>query len=577
MLFPTVTFAVFFLVVYVANWLTMPRPRLWRWTIIAASYVFYGWWDWRFLLLLVAATLGNQFFALRLAATRGDEAGTATAGRPRAGSPSPSPRTSACSASSSTTTSSPPRSTSCSRPSGWAPRCRCSTSSLPGRHLVPHVPHAHLRRRRLPRGRSTRRRRSTSPSTCAFFPYLLAGPIARAAEFLPQLRAPRDPRERRRGARLPCSSSAAWSRRSSSPTTSPLTSSTGCSRPRSSTRVGRRWSASTPTRRRSTATSAATPTSPSASRCCSGSSSRRTSTRRTRRARCSDFWRRWHITLSTWLRDYLYIPLGGNRGGRGRTTRNLMLTMLLGGLWHGAGWTFVLWGGLHGAALVGRARARRPPAPRSACGPGATPPGPACWRRFADLPLRRLRLGLLPRRHGRRRRSPCSPGWSPASGASATPSRPTLLALVALGIGIQFVPRALTERLEAGFVARRLGRSRVSAWPPPSSSSTTSAPRAWPSSSTSGSDDGARRLVERGRRGTAGPRRRSDAAAAGARARRRPGAGGHAAAPPPAPPSAAMLLGFFLAGLLDAAALRRDVETLPLGARRTRCSCWCGR
>src|SRR5512140_1742927 len=71
MLFPTVTFAVFFLAVYVANWLTMPRPRLWRWTIIAASYVFYGWWDWRFCLLLVAATLGNQFFALRLAARPG--------------------------------------------------------------------------------------------------------------------------------------------------------------------------------------------------------------------------------------------------------------------------------------------------------------------------------------------------------------------------------------------------------------------------------------------------------------------------------------------------------------------------
>jgi D-alanyl-lipoteichoic acid acyltransferase DltB (MBOAT superfamily) len=65
-----------------------------------------------------------------------------------------------------------------------------------------------------------------------------------------------------------------------------------------------------------------------------------------------DFWRRWHITLSTWLRDYLYIRLGGNRGGRVRTYVNVMVTMLLGGLWHGASWNFVLWGGLHGAALV---------------------------------------------------------------------------------------------------------------------------------------------------------------------------------------------------------------------------------
>jgi alginate O-acetyltransferase complex protein AlgI len=80
----------------------------------------------------------------------------------------------------------------------------------------------------------------------------------------------------------------------------------------------------------------------------------------------SDFWRRWHISLSTWLRDYLYIPLGGNRHGRARTYLNLMITMLLGGLWHGANWTFVAWGGYYGALLsleraagVGRREAAR--------------------------------------------------------------------------------------------------------------------------------------------------------------------------------------------------------------------------
>jgi alginate O-acetyltransferase complex protein AlgI len=65
-----------------------------------------------------------------------------------------------------------------------------------------------------------------------------------------------------------------------------------------------------------------------------------------------DFWRRWHITLSTWLRDYLYIPLGGSRDGTWLTYRNITITMLLGGLWHGASWNFVIWGGLHGAALL---------------------------------------------------------------------------------------------------------------------------------------------------------------------------------------------------------------------------------
>ena len=66
----------------------------------------------------------------------------------------------------------------------------------------------------------------------------------------------------------------------------------------------------------------------------------------------SDFWRRWHISLSSWLRDYLYISLGGNRGSKLFTYRNILLTMLLGGLWHGASWVFVLWGGLHGIGLI---------------------------------------------------------------------------------------------------------------------------------------------------------------------------------------------------------------------------------
>jgi D-alanyl-lipoteichoic acid acyltransferase DltB (MBOAT superfamily) len=66
----------------------------------------------------------------------------------------------------------------------------------------------------------------------------------------------------------------------------------------------------------------------------------------------SDFWRRWHVSLSTWLRDYLYVPLGGNRGGTLKTYRNLFLTMLLGGLWHGAAWNFVLWGAFHGLLLI---------------------------------------------------------------------------------------------------------------------------------------------------------------------------------------------------------------------------------
>jgi D-alanyl-lipoteichoic acid acyltransferase DltB (MBOAT superfamily) len=73
----------------------------------------------------------------------------------------------------------------------------------------------------------------------------------------------------------------------------------------------------------------------------------------------TEFWQRWHISLSTWLRDYLYIPLGGNRGSEWATYRNLLLTMLIGGLWHGAHWTFVVWGGLHGVLLAAHRLMRR--------------------------------------------------------------------------------------------------------------------------------------------------------------------------------------------------------------------------
>ena len=107
-----------------------------------------------------------------------------------------------------------------------------------------------------------------------------------------------------------------------------------------------------------------------------------------------DFWRRWHMTLSRWLRDYVYIPLGGNRGGSLFTYRNLMLTMLIGGLWHGAGWTFVAWGAIHGTALVAERWWRERPG-------YVERPSTALASRLAALPHlpdRLLRLDLLPLR-----------------------------------------------------------------------------------------------------------------------------------------------------------------------------------
>jgi D-alanyl-lipoteichoic acid acyltransferase DltB (MBOAT superfamily) len=99
----------------------------------------------------------------------------------------------------------------------------------------------------------------------------------------------------------------------------------------------------------------------------------------------ADFWRRWHISLSSWLRDYLYIPLGGNRRGRARTYLNLLLTMLLGGLWHGANLTFVVWGALHGC-LLAATRAFHEWRGRHDARSGASPATPG-WSRVLSVVL----------------------------------------------------------------------------------------------------------------------------------------------------------------------------------------------
>ena len=98
-----------------------------------------------------------------------------------------------------------------------------------------------------------------------------------------------------------------------------------------------------------------------------------------RSSNISEFWRRWHISLSTWLRDYLYIPLGGNRLGAPKQYRNLFLTMLLGGLWHGASYNFVLWGGAHGLALAGHKLFRTRFPTIFATGPARYAWAPVAW------------------------------------------------------------------------------------------------------------------------------------------------------------------------------------------------------
>jgi D-alanyl-lipoteichoic acid acyltransferase DltB (MBOAT superfamily) len=160
-----------------------------------------------------------------------------------------------------------------------------------------------------------------------------------------------------------------------------------------------------------------------------------------RAATLSEFWRRWHISLSSWLRDYLFIPLGGSRGPEWLTARNLMLTMLLGGLWHGAAWRFLAWGALHGAGLVlERALGWRG--------------GHFGWRRWVGVALT-FHLVCL--------------GWvlfrapdlatagalltAMAGGAEATLTTPKLALLVALALGLHFVPADWQARAEQRLAA----------------------------------------------------------------------------------------------------------------------------
>jgi D-alanyl-lipoteichoic acid acyltransferase DltB (MBOAT superfamily) len=155
-----------------------------------------------------------------------------------------------------------------------------------------------------------------------------------------------------------------------------------------------------------------------------------------------DFWRRWHITLSRWLRDYLYIPLGGNRKGERQTYRNLMITMLLGGFWHGASFTFLLWGGIHGTALSverwGRTHL-----------PGFRMPKPVAW--FITFNVVCIAWVFFR-----------SPNLSTAfdilggiglSGPSPLVTLPMVF-LVAAAIAVQFFPQDMWRRAEAWLVAR---------------------------------------------------------------------------------------------------------------------------
>ena len=342
-LFPTVTFAIFFAIVLPLSWLLMPSATRWRLFMIGASYFFYGYWNPRFVLLIVASTIWNQAWGTAIHRAQGDGIRRFALGAAVAGD------------------------LGLLGYFKYAQFFEVSARNVlthMGLHVSPEV-----LRVTLPVGISFFTfqamsyvidiyRRQIEPVGfldfavyVSFFPHLVAGPIVRASEFLPQLREKRDARrvDASRGFFLIVSG---------------LFKKVVLANFLATTLVDHVFSAPELHNGKEMLFaiygyavqiycdfSGYTDIAIGLALLLGFRFPQNFDAPYTA-VSIQDFWRRWHMTLSRWLRDYLYIPLGGNRGSERATYRNLMITMLLGGLWHGAAWTFVVWGGLHGAALT---------------------------------------------------------------------------------------------------------------------------------------------------------------------------------------------------------------------------------
>ena len=342
MLFPTVQFALFFPVVLALSWWLMPRQIAWKLFITGASYTFYAAANWRFCLLLAAVTLGNQAGArlihrtsdehrrrLILAATVALDLGVLAAFK------------------------------------YYGFFVESAGAALDTVGLGMPVP---LLTIALPVGISfftfqaisyvvDVKRGLVEPASLldvtvylSFFPHLVAGPIVRASEFLPQLKAPRDPTKVAVGSGLfliglGLVKKVVIADYLARAVVDPVFAVPGLySGPDA-------WLAAYAYAAQIYCDFSGYTDMAIGLALLMGYVFPQNFMSPYRATGFRDFWRRWHMTLSRFLRDFLYIPLGGSRHGRLRTYRNLLITMLLGGLWHGAGWTFVAWGALHGVGL----------------------------------------------------------------------------------------------------------------------------------------------------------------------------------------------------------------------------------
>lgn len=350
MLFPTTDFAIFFAVVFALHWLLNARRTAWKWFMLAASYAFYAWWDWRLVWLLALVSVLAQLGALWV--ERGQDRGRAQ-------------RTAVSVV-------------ALLLPLAWFKYYGFFALSLANAFdsmgISAPLP---LLQVVLPIGISFYTfmaisyvvdvsRLEVTPAPwldvfvyLSFFPHLVAGPIVRGDELLPQIRRTRDAGsiDVSRAAYLVLGGLFKKLVVSSFLATQIVDPVFGA--PGSHSAIETLFAIYGYAIVIYTDFSAYTDIAIGVALLL-GFEFPQNFDRPYAAISLRDFWQRWHMTLSRWLRDYLYIPLGGSRRGEVRTAVNVMITMLLGGLWHGAGWTFVAWGGLHGAGqVIGRLRRRR--------------------------------------------------------------------------------------------------------------------------------------------------------------------------------------------------------------------------
>lgn len=438
-LFPTIQFALFFLVVLTVNWLLMPFPRRWKLFMLSASYFFYASWDWRFMGLLAFTTLVDH--TVGGAIYRSED----------------------------------PRTRRRLLVVGLVVSLGVVfffkyygffTSSLINlfRPLGVDLP-LPLLQIILPVGISFftfqslsytmdiyRRKLEPVPLLdfavfVSFFPHLVAGPIVRGSEFLPQLKERHDPRRIPGAVGLGLIAGGLFKKVVVANTLATSIVDPVFASPQNfsalETLAGIYGYAVQIYADFSGYTDIAIGVA-----LLLGFRFPQNFNRPYIATSLQDFWRRWHMTLSRFLRDYLYIPLGGNRKGTAATYRNLMITMVLGGLWHGAAWTFVLWGSLHGAVLaLERWLGGRKPVAET------EPPGWATWwRRLLIFHIVCLGWVLFRSDSLGTATSVLSRlgEWGPAPSVT-----PAVVALIVGGIGVQFLPSSLRVSIRSGFARLR--------------------------------------------------------------------------------------------------------------------------